>query len=196
MTALDAVSSEGSESTVSQLRLSLLLFIPPDSSRFLESFNDVMHHRGLNIQIPSDPSLRNTVFKQFKNVLEHLLANWQSFAPKALGLSWMLLLYQIMITITCWHHLFGIISFFNHCSWLLALNCSVPSFLGWCCRPEWQEWMYIYKKFDQTKYKISYVYTVCNEIPVKLNLEITAVFFICIFHTVPTWVGFVLYMFQ
>ncbi len=49
------------------------------------------------------------------------------FAPKGLDLSWMLLLYQIIITITCWHHLFQITSF-NQFTSLLALNCSCPNF--------------------------------------------------------------------
>ncbi len=40
----------------------------------------------------------------------------------------MLLLYQIIITITCWHHLFQITSLFNQFTSLLALNCSGPNF--------------------------------------------------------------------
>ncbi len=50
------------------------------------------------------------------------------FAPKGLDLSWMLLLYQIIITISCWHHLFQITSLFNQFTSLLALNCSCPNF--------------------------------------------------------------------
>ncbi len=51
------------------------------------------------------------------------------FAPKGLDLSWMLLLYQIIITITCWHHLFqSNTSLFNQFTSLLALNCSCPNF--------------------------------------------------------------------
>ncbi len=50
------------------------------------------------------------------------------FAPKGLDLSWMLLLYQIIITITCWHQLFQITSLFNQFTSLLALNCSCPNF--------------------------------------------------------------------
>ncbi len=44
-----------------------------------------------------------------------------------------------------------------------------------CCRSEWQEWMYIYKwhEVDQTKHEIFCVHIVCNEIQVKVNLEIT-----------------------
>ncbi len=58
----------------------------------------------------------------------------------------MLLLYQIIITITCWHQLFQITSLFNQFTSLLALN----------CRSEWQERMYIYKwhEVDQTKHEI------------------------------------------
>ncbi len=40
----------------------------------------------------------------------------------------MLLLYQIIITITCWHQLFQITSLFNQFTSLLALNCSCPNF--------------------------------------------------------------------
>ncbi len=50
------------------------------------------------------------------------------FAPKGLDLSWMLLLYQIIITITCWHQLFQNTSLFNQFTSLLALNCSCPNF--------------------------------------------------------------------
>ncbi len=74
---------------------------------------------------------------------EHLFLNisiifsricWQTgdprpiFTPKGLDLSWMLLLYQIIITITCWHQLFQITSLFNQFTSLLALNCSCPNF--------------------------------------------------------------------
>ncbi len=50
------------------------------------------------------------------------------FAPKGLDLSWMLLLYQIIITIICWHQLFQNTSLFNQFTSLLALNCSCPNF--------------------------------------------------------------------
>ncbi len=118
--------SEGSEITVVQLRLAPLSFTHWNSSRFLESFNYVMHCWRWIIQISSYLSLRNIVFKHFQM--------WQTgdprpiFAPKGLGLSWMLLLYQIIITITCWHHLFQITSLFNQFTSLLALNCSCPNF--------------------------------------------------------------------
>ncbi len=48
-----------------------------------------------------------------------------------------------------------------------------------CCRSEWQERMYIYKwhEVDQTKHEIFCVHIVCNEIQVKVNLEITTFFF-------------------
>ncbi len=131
MTILDAVPPEGSEITVVQLRLAPLSFTHWNSSRFLESFNYVMHCWRWNIQISSYLSLRNIVFKHFNNFLTYLLANWRSsaiFAPKGLDLSWMLLLYQIIITITCWHHLFQITSLFNQFTSLLAVNCSCPNF--------------------------------------------------------------------
>ncbi len=90
-----------------------------------------MHCWRWNIQISSYLSLRNIVFKHFNNFLTYLLANWRSsaiFAPKGLDLSWMLLLYQIIITITCWHQLFQNTSLFNQFTSLLALNCSCPNF--------------------------------------------------------------------
>ncbi len=48
-----------------------------------------------------------------------------------------------------------------------------------CCRSEWQERMFIYKwhEVDQTKHEIFCVHIVCNEIQVKVNLEITTFFF-------------------
>ncbi len=52
---------------------------------------------------------------------------WPIFAPKGLDLSRMLLLYQIIITITCWHHLFQNTSLFNQFTSLLALNYSCPN---------------------------------------------------------------------
>ncbi len=70
-------------------------------------------------------------FKHFNNFSRIC---WQTddprpiFAPKGLDLSWMLLLYQIIITITCWHQLFQITSLFNQFTSLLALNCSCPNF--------------------------------------------------------------------
>ncbi len=182
MTILDAVPPEGSEITVVQLRLAPLSFTHWNSSRFLESFNYVMHCWRWNIQISSYLSLRNIVFKHFNNFLTYLLQTGDPrpiFAPKGLDLSWMLLLYQIIITITCWHQLFQITSLFNQFTSLLALNCSCPNFFGMCCRSEWQERMYIYKwhEVDQTKHEIFCVHIVCNEIQVKVNLEITTFFF-------------------
>ncbi len=112
------------------------------------------------------------------------------FAPKGLDLSWVLLLYQIIITITCWHQLFQITSLFNQFTSLLALKLLLSqTFFGMCCRSEWQERMYIYKwhEVDQTKHEIFCVHIVCNEIQVKVNLEITTFVFICVFHTVPTF---------
>ncbi len=80
MTILDAVPPEGSEITVVQLRLAPLSFTHWNSSRFLESFNYVMHCWRWNIQISSYLSLRNIVFKHFNNFLTYLLANWRSSA--------------------------------------------------------------------------------------------------------------------
>ncbi len=103
MTILDAVPPEGSEITVVQLRLAPLSFICP-------------------CPCPCNISI---IFSRIC---------WQTgdprpiFAPKGLDLSWMLLLYQIIITITCWHQLFQITSLFNQFTSLLALNCSCPNF--------------------------------------------------------------------
>ncbi len=122
------------------------------------------------------------------------------FAPKGLDLSWMLLLYQIIITITCWHQLFQITSLFNQFTSLLALNCSCPNFFGMCCRSEWQERMYIYKwhEVDQTKHEIFCVHIVCNEIQVKVNLEITTFFFYLRFPYCPNffWFGVVVLLYN
>ncbi len=90
-----------------------------------------MHCWRWNIQISSYLSLRNIVFN-ISIIFSRIC--WQTgdprpiFAPKGLDLSWMLLLYQIIITITCWHQLFQITSLFNQFTSLLALNCSCPNF--------------------------------------------------------------------
>ncbi len=131
MTILDAVPPEGSEITVVQLRLVPLSFTHWNSSRFLESFNYVMHCWRWNIQ--SLPIfLWGTLFLNISIIFSRIC--WQTgdprpiFAPKGLDLSWMLLLYQIIITITCWHQLFQITSLFNQFTSLLALNCSCRNF--------------------------------------------------------------------
>ncbi len=70
---------------------------------------------------------------------------------------------------------------------------TVPTFFGMCCRSEWQERMYIYKwhEVDQTKHEIFCVHIVCNEIQVKVNLEITTFFFYLRFPYCPNffWLG-------
>ncbi len=72
---------------------------------------------------------------------------------------------------------------------------TVPTFVGMCCRSEWQERMYIYKwhEVDQTKHEIFCVHIVCNEIQVKVNLEITTFFFYLRFPYCPNffWFGVV-----
>ncbi len=74
---------------------------------------------------------------------------------------------------------------------------TVPTFFGMCCRSEWQERMYIYKwhEVDQTKHEIFCVHIVCNEIQVKVNLEITTFFFYLRFPYCPNffWFGVVNY---
>ncbi len=72
---------------------------------------------------------------------------------------------------------------------------TVPTFFGMCCRSEWQERMYIYKwhEVDQTKHEIFCGHIVCNEIQVKVNLEITTFFFYLRFPYCPNffWFGVV-----
>ncbi len=72
---------------------------------------------------------------------------------------------------------------------------TVPTFFVMCCRSEWQERMYIYKwhEVDQTKHEIFCVHIVCNEIQVKVNLEITTFFFYLRFPYCPNffWFGVV-----
>ncbi len=72
---------------------------------------------------------------------------------------------------------------------------TVPTFFGMCCRSEWQERMYIYKwhEVDQTKHEIFCVHIVCNEVQVKVNLEITTFFFYLRFPYCPNffWFGVV-----
>ncbi len=72
---------------------------------------------------------------------------------------------------------------------------TVPTFFEMCCRSEWQERMYIYKwhEVDQTKHEIFCVHIVCNEIEVKVNLEITTFFFYLRFPYCPNffWFGVV-----
>ncbi len=194
MTILNAVPPEGSEITVVQLRLAPLSFTHWNSSRFLESFNYVCTVEGeMSKSLPI--FLWGTLFLNISIIFSRIC--WQTgdprpiFAPKGLDLSWMLLLYQIIITITCWHQLFQIPSF-NQFTSLLALNCSCPNFFGMCCRSEWQERMYIYKwhEVDQTKHEIFCVHIVCNEIQVKVNLEITTFFFYLRFPYCPNFFWF------
>ncbi len=127
----DPSDSWGSQITVVQLRLAPLSFTHWNSSRFIKSFNYVMHCWRWKYPNLSYLSLRNIVLN-ISIIFSRIC--WQTgdprpiFAPKGLDLSWMLLLYQIIITITCWHQLFQITSLFNQFTSLLALNCSCPNF--------------------------------------------------------------------
>ncbi len=169
--------------------------IPPDSLNLLIMLCTVEGEISKSLPI----FLWGTLFLNISIIFSRIC--WQTgdprpiFAPKGLDLSWMLLLYQIIITITCWHQLFQITSLFNQFTSLLALNCSVTTFFGMCCRSEWQERMYIYKwhEVDQTKHEIFCVHIVCNEIQVKVNLEITTFFFYLRFPYCPNffWFGVV-----
>ncbi len=119
--------------------------IPPDSLNLLIMLCTVEGEISKSLPI----FLWGTLFLNISIIFSRIC--WQTgdprpiFASKGLDLSWMLLLYQIIITITCWHQLFQITSLFNQFTSLLALNCSCPNFFGMCCRSEWQERMYIYK---------------------------------------------------
>ncbi len=101
--------------------------IPPDSLNLLIMLCTVEGEISKSLPI----FLWGTLFLNISIIFSRIC--WQTgdprpiFAPKGLDLSWMLLLYQIIITITCWHQLFQITSF-NQFASLLALNCSCPNF--------------------------------------------------------------------
>ncbi len=101
--------------------------IPPDSLNLLIMLCTVEGEISKSLPI----FLWGTLFLNISIILSRIC--WQTgdprpiFAPKGLDLSWMLLLYQIIITITCWHQLFQITSF-NQFTSLLALNCSCHNF--------------------------------------------------------------------
>ncbi len=95
MTILDAVPPEGSEITVVQLRLAPLSFTHWNSSRFLESFNYVMHCWRWNIQISSYLSLRNIVFTSLlalncscPNFFWNVLQVWMTGKDVYLQMTW------------------------------------------------------------------------------------------------------------
>ncbi len=103
--------------------------IPPDSLNLLIMLCTVEGEISKSLPI----FLWGTLFLNISIIFSRIC--WQTgdprpiFAPKGLDLSWMLLLYQIIITITCWHQLFQITSLFNQFTSLLALNCSCPNFV-------------------------------------------------------------------
>ncbi len=102
--------------------------IPPDSLNLLIMLCTVEGEISKSLPI----FLWGTLFLNISIIFSRIC--WQTgdprpiFAPKGLDLSWMLLLYQIKITITCWHQLLQITSLFNQFTSLLALNCSCPNF--------------------------------------------------------------------
>ncbi len=102
--------------------------IPPDSLNLLIMLCTVEGEISKSLPI----FLWGTLFLNISIIFSRFC--WQTgdprpiFDPKGLDLSWMLLLYQIIITITCWHQLFQITSLFNQFTSLLALNCSCPNF--------------------------------------------------------------------
>ncbi len=112
------------------------------------------------------------------------------FAPKGLDLSWMLLLYQIIITITCWHQLFQITSLFNQFTSLLALNCSCPNFF-WNVLQVWMTGKDVYLQMtwswpDKTWNILCSYCLQWNTSQSKFRNHYF-LFFICVFHTVPTF---------
>ncbi len=102
--------------------------IPPDSLNLLIMLCTVEGEISKSLSI----FLWGTLFLNISIIFSCIC--WQTgdprpiFAPNGLDLSWMLLLYQIIITITCWHQLFQITLLFNQFTSLLALNCSCPNF--------------------------------------------------------------------
>ncbi len=102
--------------------------IPPDSLNLLIMLCTVEGEISKSLPI----FLWGTLFLNISIIFSRIC--WQTgdprpiFAPKGLDLSWMLLLYQIIITIICWHQLFQNTSLFNQFTSLLALNCSCPNF--------------------------------------------------------------------
>ncbi len=131
MTILDAVPPEDRRSRLFSLGLRpcpLRTEIPPDSLNLLIMLCTVEGEISKSLPI----FLWGTLFLNISIIFSRIC--WQTgdprpiFAPKGLDLSWMLLLYQIIITITCWHQLFQITSLFNQFTSLLALNCSCPNF--------------------------------------------------------------------
>ncbi len=102
--------------------------IPPDSLNLLIMLCIVEGEISKSLPI----FLWGTLFLNISIIFSRIC--WQTgdplpiFAPKGLDLSWTLLLYQIIITITCWHQLFQNTSLFNQFTSLLALNCSCPNF--------------------------------------------------------------------
>ncbi len=102
--------------------------IPPDSLNLLIMVCTVEGEISKSLPI----FLWGTLFLNISIIFSRIC--WQTgdprpiFAPKGLDLSWMLLLYQIIITITCWHQLFQNTSLFIQFTSLLALNCSCPNF--------------------------------------------------------------------
>ncbi len=187
----------GIEITVVQLRLAPLSFTHWNSSRFLESFNYVMHCWRWNIQISSYLSLRNIVFKHF--IIFSCIC-WQTgdprpiFAPKGLDLSWMLLLYHHnynhLLTSTVSKHII-----FNQFTLLLALNCSCPNFF-WNVLQVWMTGKDVYLQMawswpDKTW---NFVFILSQWNTSQINLEITTFFFYLRFPYFPNffWFGVVL----
>ncbi len=171
--------------------------IPPDSLNLLIMLCTVEGEISKSLPI----FLWGTLFLNISIIFSRIC--WQTgdprpiFAPKGLDLSWMLLLYQIIITITCWHHLFQITSLFNQFTSLLALNCSCPNFF-WNVLQVWMTGKDVYLQMtwswpDKTWNILCSYCLQWNTSQSKFRNHYF-LFFICVFHTVPTFSDLGLYI--
>ncbi len=171
--------------------------IPPDSLNLLIMLCTVEGEISKSLPI----FLWGTLFLNISIIFSRIC--WQTgdprpiFAPKGLDLSWMLVLYQIIITITCWHHLFQITSLFNQFTSLLALNCSCPNFF-WNVLQVWMTGKDVYLQMtwswpDKTWNILCSYCLQWNTSQSKFRNHYF-LFFICVFHTVPTFSDLGLYI--
>ncbi len=169
--------------------------IPPDSLNLLIMLCTVEGEISKSLPI----FLWGTLFLNISIIFSRIC--WQTgdprpiFAPKGLDLSWMLLLYQIIITITCWHQLFQITSLFKPIYLITSPKLLCHNFF-WNVLQVWMTGKDVYLQMTWSwpdKTWIFCVHIVCNEIQVKVNLEITTFFFYLRFPYCPNffWFGVV-----
>lgn len=91
------------------------IFIHWSFSRFLQSFNFILHRRGRKIQIPSNHSMRIVALKQFSDFSSHLLTRQRSSAS-FLHLKFFhnIVFHHIIIAITCLKSSFEKLYFVPH----------------------------------------------------------------------------------